>query len=58
MVESLSERFVTIHDRSTVERAVAEARAHLEADARVTKYLPVLIFRRAADQLSDKRPAT
>ena len=44
VVDSLVERF-TDHDRQVVEQAVAHARAELEAEARVTKYLPVLVSR-------------
>lgn len=54
VVDSLAERFTDTHDRQTVELAVAEARAQLEADARVTKYLPVLVSRRAIDQLAGR----
>ena len=54
VVDSLAERFTDRHDRQTVEQAVAEARAQLEADARVTKYLPVLVSRRAIDKLAGR----
>ena len=51
VVDSLTERFTGIHDRQVIEQAVAAARAELEADARVTKYIPVLASRRAVDKL-------
>ena len=53
VVDSLAERF-TRHDRQVVEQAVAHALGELEAEARVTKYLPVLVSRRAADQLAGR----
>ena len=53
VVDSLAERY-TRHDRQGVEQAVAHARDELEAEARVTKYLPVLVSRRAADQLAGR----
>jgi len=54
VVDSLAERFTDKYDRQTIEQAVAEARAQLEADARVTKYLPVLVSRRAIDKLAGR----
>ena len=54
VVDSLVERFTDRHDRQVVEQAVAHARAELEAEARVTKYLPVLVSRRATDLLAGR----
>ncbi len=54
VVDTLAERFLGVHDRETVARVVNESRAHLEADARVTNYLPVLTSRRAIDQLAGR----
>ena len=54
VVDTLAERFVGVHDRETVARVVNESRAQLEADARVTNYLPVLTSRRAIDQLAGR----
>lgn len=54
VVDSLVERFADVHDRQAVEQAVAEARAELEGQARVTKYLPVLVSRRAIDKLAGR----
>lgn len=51
VTDSLAERFADRHDRQVIEHAVARARAELEPSARVTKYLPVLISRRATEQL-------
>ena len=39
-------------DRQAVEQAVVDARAQLESDARITRYLPVLVTRRAIDDLT------
>jgi hypothetical protein len=58
VVDSLAERFSDKYDRQDVEQAVAEARALLQADARVTKYLPVLVTRRAIDHLAGRIPMT
>ncbi|HYI59533.1 MAG TPA: hypothetical protein VEX66_15290 [Microlunatus sp.] len=54
VVDSLMERFTDRHDRQVVEQAVANARAELEIEARVTKYLPVLVSRRATDLLAGR----
>ena len=40
VVDSLAERFTDKYASQTIEQAVAEARAQLEADAHVTKYPP------------------
>jgi hypothetical protein len=56
VVDVLAERFAGVHTRETIVRVVAEARASLEAEARVTLYLPVLTTRRAADLLAGRRP--
>ena len=58
IVEVLAERFRSTHDRQTVEQAVVDARSQLEADARVTKYLPVLVSRRAINQLAGRPSAS
>lgn len=57
VVDALAEKFTNTHDRQAVEQAVADARAQLEAGARVTKYLPVLVSRRAVDQLAGRTRA-
>lgn len=54
VVDSLAERFSGTHDRKAVEQAVADARAQLTSDARVTKFLPILVTRRAIDHLAGR----
>ena len=58
IVDVLAERFSSTHDRQTVEQAVVDARAQLGADARVTKYLPVLVTRRAINHLAGRPSAS
>jgi hypothetical protein len=61
VVDSLAERFSGTHDRQAVEKVVADARARLTSDARVTKFLPILVTRRAIDHLAGRHrgsPAT
>ena len=58
MVDSLAERFAGAHDRDTVSRVVDETRARLEQGARVTKHLPVLAARHAADLLAGRDPGS
>jgi hypothetical protein len=55
VIDSLTDRFSGVHDRQTVLQAVNDARAHLESEARVVKYLPVLVSKRAVDQLAARR---
>ena len=57
VVDSLAERFAGIHDRDAVSQVVAETRARLEQGARVTKYLPILTARHAADLLAGRESA-
>lgn len=54
VVDTLTERFNGIHDRTTVQRVVTHTRSQLEADASVTSYLPVLVSRRASDRLTGR----
>ena len=54
VVDTLTERFDGIHDRSTVQRVVAHPRSQLEPDARVTSDLPALVSRRASDRLTGR----
>lgn len=51
VVDDLAAAFSDIYDRQTVAQAVAQARLELETDARVTRYLPVLAFKRARQRL-------
>ena len=52
VVDELATRFAGVHEREVVERAVADARAALEADARVKSYLPLLTLKLACDRLA------
>lgn len=54
VVDSLMQRFAEVHDRDTVSQVVDETRARLEQGARVTKYLPILVARHAADLLAGR----
>ncbi|HEY5979149.1 MAG TPA: hypothetical protein VIT41_05880 [Microlunatus sp.] len=57
VVETLTERFAGVHDRDTVARTVEETRARLQAQARVTAYLPLLTSRHAAALLAGRETA-
>ncbi len=52
VVDELVTRFAGLHEREVVKQAVADARAALEADARVTNYLPLLASRVARERLA------
>ena len=58
VVDALTETFRSTHDRQAVEQAVVDARALLETDARITKYLPVLVTRRAINHLAGRPSAS
>lgn len=54
VVDVLTDRFAGVHDRATVGRVVQATRRELEADAKVTSYLPVLVTRHAIDRLTGR----
>ena len=58
LVDSLAERFAGVHERDTVAQVVGETRARLEAGARVTAYLPILVARHAVDLLAGREAPT
>jgi hypothetical protein len=58
VVDVLAQRFAGVHDRDAIAHVVDETRRRLEPGARVTTYLPLLVARHAADQLSGRREPT
>ena len=54
VVDVLADRFAGVHDRATVAQVVEATRRELEADAKVTGYLPVLVTRHAIDRLAGR----
>lgn len=57
LVEDLSYSYEGVFTRSEVEQVVADARARLEATAKVKTYLPVLVARHAREQLMSRAQA-
>ena len=57
IIDSLTDRFSDSYERPVVARIVADMRHQLESTARVTTYLPLLVSRRASDQLAGRRLA-
>jgi len=58
LVDALAQRFAGVHEREAVARVVSETRARLEAGARVTTYLPILVARHAVDLLAGRESPT
>lgn len=54
VVDVLTDRFAGVHDRATVDQVVEATRRELEAEAKVTSYLPVLVTRHAIDRLAGR----